>query len=175
MEQTLGKEAELRHSVMIPAYDDPILWEGHGSMISEISQQLDRKPDAIFCSVGGGGLLGGIITGCEKSGWSDGTSELQLLYLKLTCQISPYCCIGDRGIQLFPLFYALEWPAQQPIQPKSPVIRGDHRGKRGTRTTGSFQCLFFDGVRLAWCLSTLCESRQNGFGKIGTSQVCHGS
>ncbi|KAF9050745.1 tryptophan synthase beta subunit-like PLP-dependent enzyme [Hymenopellis radicata] len=60
-------------AVMIPAYEDSVVWEGHSSMISEISQQLDRKPDAIFCSVGGGGLLAGIMTGCEKSGWSDGT------------------------------------------------------------------------------------------------------
>ncbi len=57
---------------MIPAYDDPTVWEGHGSMVSEISRQLTAKPDAIFCSVGGGGLLGGIIIGCKEAGWDDG-------------------------------------------------------------------------------------------------------
>ncbi|KAK0503029.1 tryptophan synthase beta subunit-like PLP-dependent enzyme [Armillaria luteobubalina] len=59
------------NAVMIPAYDDPTVWEGHGSMISEISRQLAAKPDAIFCSVGGGGLLGGIILGCKEAGWDD--------------------------------------------------------------------------------------------------------
>ncbi|KAK2460558.1 hypothetical protein APHAL10511_007028 [Amanita phalloides] len=59
------------HAVMIPAYDDPILWEGHASMVSEISHQLSVKPDAIFCSVGGGGLLGGLIVGCKHIGWDD--------------------------------------------------------------------------------------------------------
>ncbi|KAI3601239.1 serine dehydratase [Moniliophthora roreri] len=39
-------------------------------MISEISTKLD-KPDAIFVSVGGGGMLGGVITGCGKVGWDD--------------------------------------------------------------------------------------------------------
>ncbi|KAF8892649.1 tryptophan synthase beta subunit-like PLP-dependent enzyme [Infundibulicybe gibba] len=62
---------EDRNAVMVPAYDDEVLWEGHSSMIDEISNQITEKPDAIFCSVGGGGLLGGIITGCKKVGWDD--------------------------------------------------------------------------------------------------------
>jgi L-serine/L-threonine ammonia-lyase len=57
---------------MVPAYDDPILWEGHASMVSEMSHQVPVKPDAIFCSVGGGGLLGGLIVGCKRAGWDDG-------------------------------------------------------------------------------------------------------
>ncbi|KAJ7581119.1 tryptophan synthase beta subunit-like PLP-dependent enzyme [Mycena floridula] len=60
-----------KHAVMAPAYDDPTVWEGHSSMIAEIADQLSTKPDAIFCSVGGGGLLGGIIRGCKDSGWDD--------------------------------------------------------------------------------------------------------
>ncbi|EEB90161.1 hypothetical protein MPER_11673 [Moniliophthora perniciosa FA553] len=39
-------------------------------MISEMSEEV-KKPDAIFCSVGGGGMLGGIIIGCERVGWDD--------------------------------------------------------------------------------------------------------
>jgi len=58
--------------VMIPAYDDPIIWEGHGSMVHEMQKQLGRKPDAIFCSVGGGGMLGGILVGCKAIGWDNG-------------------------------------------------------------------------------------------------------
>ena len=41
-------------------------------MIAEVSQQLGRKPDMIICSVGGGGLLGGVMTGCKAVGWEDG-------------------------------------------------------------------------------------------------------
>ena len=60
--------------VLVPAYDHPLLWEGHASMIDEIKSQLpsSTKPDAIFCSVGGGGLLGGIIVGCRNADWDDG-------------------------------------------------------------------------------------------------------
>jgi len=57
---------------MVPAYDNLILWEGHASMITEAHEQLgNQKPDAIFCSVGGGGLAGGVMTGCETVGWDD--------------------------------------------------------------------------------------------------------
>lgn len=59
---------------MVPGYDDPVLWEGHASMVHEIQRQLpDRtRPHAIFCSLGGGGLAGGIIEGCRAVGWDDG-------------------------------------------------------------------------------------------------------
>lgn len=60
--------------VMVPAYEDPILWKGHSSMVDEIKNQLKQKPDAMFCSVGGGGLLGGLIVGCKANDWDDGAS-----------------------------------------------------------------------------------------------------
>lgn len=57
---------------MVPAYDEYLVWEGHSSIVLEIKSQLWKKPNAIFCSVGGGGLLGGIIIGCKQVGWDDG-------------------------------------------------------------------------------------------------------
>ena len=57
---------------MIDAYDHPVVWEGHAPLITELEQQLGHKPDAIFCSVGGPGLLGGVMVGCKKVGWDDG-------------------------------------------------------------------------------------------------------
>ncbi|KAJ7734945.1 tryptophan synthase beta subunit-like PLP-dependent enzyme [Mycena maculata] len=60
-----------KNAVMVPAYDDPIVWEGHSSLIMEASRQMTLKPSAIFCSVGGAGLLGGIIDGCKVVGWDD--------------------------------------------------------------------------------------------------------
>jgi len=59
-------------SVLVPAYDDPLVWKGHASMIHEIRSQLGTTPDAIFCSVGGGGLIGGVMTGCKEVGWDHG-------------------------------------------------------------------------------------------------------
>ncbi|KAJ3966913.1 tryptophan synthase beta subunit-like PLP-dependent enzyme [Lentinula raphanica] len=67
------KAASDEDAIVVPAYDDPTLWEGHSSMITETSDQLQQwsvtEPDAIFCSVGGGGMLAGIITGCKKVNW----------------------------------------------------------------------------------------------------------
>ncbi|KAF7295118.1 PALP domain-containing protein [Mycena indigotica] len=58
------------NAVMVPAYDDPVVWEGHSSLVSELAHQLPQtRPRAIFCSVGGGGLLGGVIKGCARAGW----------------------------------------------------------------------------------------------------------
>lgn len=60
--------------MLVPAYDHPTLWDGHASMITETVHQLPRgvKPDAVFCSVGGGGLSGGVMAGCKTVGWDDG-------------------------------------------------------------------------------------------------------
>ncbi|KAI0262897.1 tryptophan synthase beta subunit-like PLP-dependent enzyme [Gloeopeniophorella convolvens] len=61
-------------AVLVPAYDHPTLWEGHAPMITETRAQLPPhvgKPAAVFCSVGGGGLLGGVIAGCRDAGWDD--------------------------------------------------------------------------------------------------------
>ncbi|SIO55866.1 pyridoxal-phosphate dependent enzyme [Paraburkholderia phenazinium] len=52
------------------AFDDPLLWEGHATMVEEIARQTER-PDLLVCSVGGGGLLAGVIEGLRRVGWSD--------------------------------------------------------------------------------------------------------
>ena len=54
----------------VHAFDDPLLWEGHSTMIDELVEQTE-KPDAIVCSVGGGGLLNGVIQGLDRNGWGD--------------------------------------------------------------------------------------------------------
>jgi L-serine/L-threonine ammonia-lyase len=51
-------------------FDDPLLWEGHASMIEEISRETQR-PDLVICSVGGGGLLAGVVEGLRRVGWND--------------------------------------------------------------------------------------------------------
>lgn len=60
--------------VYVPPFDHPDIWTGHAFMIEEIAAQLQdistiqgsrdsSPPDAIICSVGGGGLLNGIVQG----------------------------------------------------------------------------------------------------------------
>lgn len=52
----------------IPPFDDPLLWDGHASLIDEI-KAAGVKPDVVFLSVGGGGLLCGAQRGLERNGW----------------------------------------------------------------------------------------------------------
>ena len=51
-------------------FDDPLLWQGHASMIDEVAQS-GVKPDVVLLSVGGGGLLCGVVEGLHRNGWSD--------------------------------------------------------------------------------------------------------
>lgn len=50
-------------------FDHPKIWEGNSSIIYELAKQIKEQnisPDGLVCSVGGGGLLGGILLGLEK-------------------------------------------------------------------------------------------------------------
>jgi L-serine/L-threonine ammonia-lyase len=49
-------------------FDDPLLWQGHASVIDEVARS-GLKPDAVVLSVGGGGLLSGVAEGLHRNGW----------------------------------------------------------------------------------------------------------
>ena len=51
-------------------FDDPLIWHGHASMVDEIVRS-GAKPDALILSVGGGGLLSGVVEGLHRNGWQD--------------------------------------------------------------------------------------------------------
>ncbi|XP_045700231.1 L-serine dehydratase/L-threonine deaminase [Phyllostomus hastatus] len=57
--------------VFIPPFDDPLIWEGHTSIVKELKETLGAKPGAIALSVGGGGLLCGVVQGLQEVGWGD--------------------------------------------------------------------------------------------------------
>jgi L-serine/L-threonine ammonia-lyase len=54
----------------IHPFDDPLLWQGHASMIDEVAG-AGLRPDAVVLSVGGGGLLCGVVEGLRRNGWND--------------------------------------------------------------------------------------------------------
>ena len=54
----------------IHPFDDPLLWKGHATMIDELARQGER-PDLVICSVGGGGLLCGVVEGLHRNGWGN--------------------------------------------------------------------------------------------------------
>jgi L-serine/L-threonine ammonia-lyase len=51
-------------------FDHPAIWEGHASVVEEMASQ-GPKPGVMIVSVGGGGLLCGILEGMHQVGWSD--------------------------------------------------------------------------------------------------------
>jgi L-serine/L-threonine ammonia-lyase len=57
--------------VYVPPFDAQDIWDGHATMVGEIIDQLECPPDALVCSVGGGGLFCGIMQGLEVRGRSD--------------------------------------------------------------------------------------------------------
>ncbi|XP_068608301.1 serine dehydratase-like [Brachionichthys hirsutus] len=65
--------AETEGLTYIPPFDHPLLWEGHAGMIAEVAASLGAgvKPGAVVVSVGGGGLLCGVVQGLKDVGWTD--------------------------------------------------------------------------------------------------------
>ncbi|MCY1503649.1 Phenylserine dehydratase [compost metagenome] len=54
-------------TAFIHPFDDPLLWEGHATMIDEVVK-AGPAFDAVVLSVGGGGLLSGVAEGLERNG-----------------------------------------------------------------------------------------------------------
>jgi L-serine/L-threonine ammonia-lyase len=52
----------------IHPFDDPLLWQGHATLVDEVFRS-GLEPDAIVLSVGGGGLLSGVAEGLHRNGW----------------------------------------------------------------------------------------------------------
>lgn len=58
--------------VLVHPFDHELIWDGHQTMLEEIVVQMEgKRPDAIVLSVGGGGLMTGILQGMHKHGWND--------------------------------------------------------------------------------------------------------
>jgi L-serine/L-threonine ammonia-lyase len=69
-------------SAYISPYDNPLLWTGHSTVIDEIEEQLQDlspssspssslSPAAVILSVGGGGLMCGVLEGLERRGLTE--------------------------------------------------------------------------------------------------------
>ncbi len=62
--------ARAEHAAYIHPFDDPQVWSGHASMVRELAEQ-GAKPGVVVVSVGGGGLLCGLVEGLHEVGWTD--------------------------------------------------------------------------------------------------------
>jgi L-serine/L-threonine ammonia-lyase len=61
--------AKTENAIYVPPFDDELLWQGHSTIIDECFEQMPQ-PDKLIVSVGGGGLLCGILLGLKKYGWT---------------------------------------------------------------------------------------------------------
>jgi L-serine/L-threonine ammonia-lyase len=71
-------EARGEKGIYIHPFDNPAIWEGASTMIDEMQAQMPDggPPDAIVCSVGGGGMFSGIMQGLNRVGWSKDVTVL---------------------------------------------------------------------------------------------------
>ena len=60
-------EARAAQAAYIHPFDHPLVWEGHASMIDEVVR-AGAEFDCVVASVGGGGLMVGIIEGLQRNG-----------------------------------------------------------------------------------------------------------
>lgn len=60
------------HAIYCHPFDNPLIWQGHSEIIDEVFSQLPRsdfeKVKGVACSVGGGGLYNGIMSGLKGNG-----------------------------------------------------------------------------------------------------------
>jgi L-serine/L-threonine ammonia-lyase len=61
--------AERQNGAYIHPFDDPSAWAGHATMIHEAAEEV-AMPGVAVVSVGGGGLLCGVVQGMKEVGWS---------------------------------------------------------------------------------------------------------
>ena len=73
-EEVLGKVPQGKVTgVYVPPFDDQLIFEGNATLVHELKNQMPygETPDAVICSVGGGGLFSGVCLGLDQVGWGD--------------------------------------------------------------------------------------------------------
>lgn len=75
-------EARGINAVYVHPFDRQEVWTGHSTMMDEVVDQLQREeqssPDVVVCSVGGGGLLAGVMEGLDRHGLGHSTQVLAM-------------------------------------------------------------------------------------------------
>ena len=123
-------EAALRFSqemeaLYVSPFDHPLIWQGHSTIVDEIIQEIGQ-PDAIVLSVGGGGLLCGVLQGLQRHNLSttsviavetEGTASLaaslkagELVTLDKITGVAK--TLGAKTVAR----QAFEWSRQHPVQ-----------------------------------------------------------
>lgn len=67
-----ARTALSQNDAFLHPFDDPLLWQGHASIIDEVAE-IGLVPDSVVTAVGGGGLLSGLVQGMQTHEWVDTT------------------------------------------------------------------------------------------------------
>ncbi|OIP30192.1 MAG: hypothetical protein AUK47_25720 [Deltaproteobacteria bacterium CG2_30_63_29] len=62
--------AKRHEALLVHPFDHPSLWAGHSTLVDELTEDLDSPPGCVVLSVGGGGLLTGVVHGLRRAGWN---------------------------------------------------------------------------------------------------------
>lgn len=62
--------------IYVPPFDHQDIWDGASTIVEELREQLAGQPiHAILASVGGGGLVNGLVQGVESSSWNSNNHD----------------------------------------------------------------------------------------------------
>jgi len=114
-----------RDALYVSPFDHPLIWKGHSTIVDEIVEEIGQ-PDGIVLSVGGGGLLCGVIEGLrrhsltatpvvavETEGTASLAASLQAGKLVTLEQITGVAkSLGAKTVAR----QAFEWSRQHPVQ-----------------------------------------------------------
>ncbi|WP_198969130.1 pyridoxal-phosphate dependent enzyme [Xylophilus sp. ASV27] len=109
----------------IHPFDDPLLWQGHASMVDEIFG-AGLQPGAVVLSVGGGGLLSGVAEGLQRNGGAgvpilavetDGAASLHAAMVAgRTVELERLSSIATSLGAKRVCERALQWTQERPVQ-----------------------------------------------------------
>lgn len=132
--QELSQGADTEY---VPAFDHPVLWEGHSTMIDEILEYCPQV-DTLVTSVGGGGLLAGLLTGlirhgrmdcrivaCETSGAASFSAALKAGHPVRLARIDTVAAsLGAAQVAAWPVQHLLDFPHQCVVLSDDDAIMG---------------------------------------------------
>ncbi|MCB9668681.1 MAG: pyridoxal-phosphate dependent enzyme [Alphaproteobacteria bacterium] len=56
---------------LVHPFDHPAVWRGNATLVHEVAEAMPSPPGSVVVSVGGGGLLAGVLQGLRDVGWAD--------------------------------------------------------------------------------------------------------
>jgi L-serine/L-threonine ammonia-lyase len=132
--KALSQDADTEY---VPAFDHPVLWEGHSTLIDEVLEDCPQV-DALVTSVGGGGLLAGLLTGlirhhrmdcriitCETQGAASFAAAIEAGHpVRLPRIDTVATSLGAAKVAAWPVRHILDFPHECVVLSDDEAIMG---------------------------------------------------